>query len=107
MDKKLLKGSLSTIVLELVRREGSMYGYEITQKVRRLSDGQIRITEGALYPTLHKLEQQELLSTRTEIVDGRARKYYFITEAGQQANEKNLADTAEFMQLLQKILQLQ
>ena len=106
MDKKLLKGSLSTIVLELVRRDGSMYGYEITQKVRRLSDGQIRITEGALYPTLHKLEQQELLSTRTEVVDGRARKYYYITEAGEKANEKNLTDTAEFMQLLQKILQL-
>ena len=106
MDKKLLKGSLSTIVLELIRREGSMYGYEITQKVRRLSDAQIKITEGALYPSLHKLESEGFLSTRTEIVDGRARKYYYITEAGEVANEKNLKDTAEFMQLMQKILNL-
>ncbi len=107
MDKKLLKGSLSTIVLELIRRDGSMYGYEITQKVRRLSDGQIRITEGALYPTLHKLEQQEFLSTRTEIVDGRARKYYYVTEEGAKENEKRLKDTADFIIILRKVLQLE
>lgn len=106
MDKQLIKGSLSTIVLKLVSREGRMYGYEITQRVRQLTDGAIKLTEGALYPTLHKLEAEGLLTTKTEIVEGRARKYYYLTEEGEKETASRVNKAAAFMQHLQKLLNL-
>ena len=53
---ELLKGTLQMIVLKVLRDHGKMYGYEITQLVKELSDGMIVLTEGALYPTLHRME---------------------------------------------------
>jgi PadR family transcriptional regulator PadR len=55
-SSELLKGTLQTIILKVLKDEGKMYGYEITQKVKELSEGRIQLTEGALYPALHKLE---------------------------------------------------
>lgn len=106
MEKQLLKGSLTTIILKLVGKEGRMYGYEITQRVRQLTDGQIRLTEGALYPSLHKLEAEGYLTTRSEIVEGRARKYYYLTEEGEKVSAQKVSETAAFVQQLQKILNL-
>jgi PadR family transcriptional regulator PadR len=57
----LIKGSLKTIVLKLLKENGRMYGYEITRKVEELTDGKIKLTYGALYPVLHKLESEGIL----------------------------------------------
>lgn len=78
-----------------------MYGYEITKEVKERTAGQIHLTEGALYPVLHKLESQGVLLTDVEIADGRARKYYRLNEAG-----KALAQStqAQLMQELQTLL---
>ena len=54
----LIKGSLKTIVLKLLKEEGPMYGYDITRKVEELTEGKIKLTYGALYPILHKLESE-------------------------------------------------
>jgi len=48
---ELLKGTLQTIILKLLKDQGKMYGYEITQRVKELSAGRLALTEGALYPT--------------------------------------------------------
>ena len=60
-NSKLYKGSLTTIILKLLNEHDKMYGYEITQKVKALTKGELKITEGALYPALHKLEAEGLL----------------------------------------------
>jgi PadR family transcriptional regulator PadR len=52
----MLKGTIQTIILKLLEDNGQMYGYEITQRVKEASSGEIMLTEGALYPALHKLE---------------------------------------------------
>ena len=56
ISNDLIKGSLKTIVLKMLREEGPMHGYAITQRVEDLTEGKIRLTYGALYPVLHKLE---------------------------------------------------
>jgi PadR family transcriptional regulator PadR len=61
---ELLKGTLQTIILKVLKDHGRMYGYEITQRVKELSDSRLLLTEGALYPTLHKLEAEGLLKPR-------------------------------------------
>ena len=62
-----IKGSLSTIILKLLHDNGRMYGYEITQKVKEITQEDIQITEGALYPILHKFEAEEILMVIDQI----------------------------------------
>ena len=62
---ELLKGTLSTIILKLLADHGKMYGYEITQKVKALTDNKILIKEGSLYPALHKLLKDGLVEVET------------------------------------------
>lgn len=100
----LLKGTLKTIVMKLLAEKGEMYGYEITQIVKSLSDGKIEITEGALYPTLHKLEKEGLLRTNKVMVGKRVRKYYELTPKGNEGVRKLVSEFHEFVNLMGTIL---
>ena len=103
-SNKLLKGSLATMVLKLLEEQEKMYGYEITQKVKAITAGEIKITEGALYPTLHKLEAEGFLDTTTELVEGRVRKYYSLTKNGNAEAKSKVAELEAFLINLQKVL---
>ncbi|MEX1189208.1 MAG: PadR family transcriptional regulator [Bacteroidia bacterium] len=81
-SKELLKGTLTTIILNLLKDRGRMYGYEITQAVKEKSTGKILIREGSLYPALHKMLADGLLSTHEENIGKRIRVYYDLTEKG-------------------------
>lgn len=88
-SQELIKGTLKTIILSLLSEHDRMYGYEITQHVKDKTAGQIQLTEGALYPTLHKLEAEGFLTTEKVSIGKRVRKYYRLTETGnKQANDK-------------------
>ena len=103
-SKELMKGTLQTIILKLLSERGKMYGYEITQHVKELSDGQLVLTEGALYPTLHKLEAEGFVKTKKQIVGRRTRKYYRLTPKGKKATVSKLAEFQSFIQTMQLIL---
>ncbi|MFN4145071.1 MAG: PadR family transcriptional regulator [Runella sp.] len=103
-QQQYLKGCLSAIVLQLLKDNGRMYGYEITQRVKDLTAGQMHLTEGALYPTLHKLEAEGILTTENQLVDGRNRKYYKLTENGQKEAQSAFAELSNFLSNLQRIL---
>ena len=102
----LLKGTLQTIILKLLEDNTEMYGYEITQKVKELTIGEITLTEGALYPALHKLEADGLLETFTQVVDNRVRKYYRLTEEGGKEVTNKLSEASAFIEQLQSLLNL-
>ncbi|HWK56462.1 MAG TPA: PadR family transcriptional regulator [Parapedobacter sp.] len=103
---KLLKGTLQTIILKLLEDNDKMYGYEITQKVKQLSHGEFKLTEGALYPALHKLEAEGLLETQMEVVDGRVRKYYVLSTQGKGEVKEKMSEAAIFIEKLQLVLSL-
>ncbi|MDN5200778.1 PadR family transcriptional regulator [Fulvivirgaceae bacterium BMA10] len=103
-SKELLKGTLKTIVLKLLSENEKMYGYEITQRVKALSDGKILLTEGALYPTLHKLESEGLLVTETVSIGKRIRKYYSLTNEGVSTAEAKVNEFADFMLTMRTLL---
>lgn len=84
MDSRLLWGVVEMLILEVLS-EGPNYGYQITQRVTRRSQGYFHLTEGSLYPALHRLERQRLLSSSWSEIEGRRRKYYRLTPAGQRA----------------------
>jgi len=102
----MLKGTLQTIILKLLEDNTQMYGYEITQKVKEITAGEIKLTEGALYPALHKLEADGLLETSTEIVDNRVRKYYRLTEQGGHEVTSKVNEAEAFIEQLQALLNL-
>lgn len=105
MQSELLKGTLQTIVLKLLSENDKMYGYEITKKVKELTQGQFELTEGALYPTLHKLEAQGSLSVETVPMGKRIRKYYRLTENGKKETVAKISELEAFMLGLQQIIQ--
>lgn len=105
-SNQLIKGTLQTIVLKLLEDNERMYGYEITQKVKEITSGEIMLTEGALYPTLHKLEAEGLLETFTDIVDNRVRKYYRLTEQGGKEVTTKVKEAQSFVEQLHLLLNL-
>lgn len=100
-NSKLYKGSLSTIILKLLSETDKMYGYEITQKVKALTQGELNITEGALYPALHKLEADGVLDVEVARVDNRLRKYYKLTEKGKEETVSKLAELESYITNMQ------
>ena len=101
---EFIKGTLKTIILRLLSQKKHMYGYEITQRVAALSSNEIKLTYGALYPTLYKLEADGLLVTTTEVVDNRARKYYSLTAKGRKLAKEKVSELQRFNQILSAIL---
>ncbi len=90
-NNKLYKGTLQNIILKLLAKEVKMYGYQMTQRAKELTQGELEMTEGALYPLLHKLEDDGLITSELQNINGRDRKYYFLTEKGrkQQQTQEN------------------
>lgn len=103
-NAKLYKGSLSTIILKLLNEHDKMYGYEITQKVKEITKGELNITEGALYPSLHKLEAEGLLSVEVLKVDNRLRKYYKLTEAGTTETVNKLEELERYIKTMRTLV---
>ncbi len=101
----LYKGCLEPLVLKLLQENGRMYGYEITQKVKETSKGELSITEGALYPLLHRLESEQLIEAETENIGNRIRKYYSLTRKGKKEALQASEQLHLFIDTLQRFLQ--
>lgn len=103
-SSQLYRGSLNTIILKLLQENGKMYGYEITQKVKSITEGELNITEGALYPALHKLEAEGFLEVEIEKVDNRLRKYYKLTLNGEKESVQLLSELEAFIKNMQTVV---
>ncbi|MBX2905137.1 MAG: helix-turn-helix transcriptional regulator [Taibaiella sp.] len=106
-SSELIKGTLKTIVLKLLADNSKMYGYEITQRVKELTGDRIQLTEGALYPTLHALEQEGLVTTELEYMGKRVRKYYKLSPSGKSRSKERITEFAEFMSTMSVLLNIQ
>ncbi len=104
MNNNLYRGSLDTVIIKLLSEYGEMYGYEITKKVREMTEGKLVLTEGALYPSLHKMEANELLTVETRFVDNRNRKYYKLTKKGKSELKILIDEMNEYIDTITNIL---
>lgn len=71
------------VVLHLLAKR-EMYGYEIVKAIRETTDATLSFGEGAIYPVLHGLERDRLISSRSASVSGRTRYYYRLNRKGHQ-----------------------
>ena len=89
--KDLVQGTLDLLILKTVALE-PMHGWAIAQRIRQLSGEVLHVGQSALYPALHKLEQQGWIKAEWKLSEtNRRAKYYSLTRAGRKA----LTDEAE------------
>lgn len=78
---QLLKGTTELLVLATLNRE-RLHGYDVLQRIRAASE-ELTLSEGALYPTLHRLEARGAIAgTWEDGASGPRRRYYALTDAG-------------------------
>lgn len=80
-----IKMSLSKFFVLSALHQKPMHGYEVVQAVARMTKGCCSPTEGTVYPMLNEFEAGQYLSSRDEVVQGRARKVYGLTGKGREA----------------------
>ena len=93
---ELVQGTLDMLILKIIELE-PMHGWAIAHRIRQMSNEVLQVGQSALYPALHKLEQQGWISAEWKISENNRRaKYYSLTRAGRSA----LAKEAEQWQRL-------
>ena len=103
-SKELLKGTISVIILKLLAENEKMYGYQIAQTVKELSGNKIMIKEGSLYPALHKLKEDGLVTVETVNVGKRVRRYYSLTPKGVIVKKEKVTEIEDFIITLGNVL---
>ncbi|MGA2150007.1 MAG: PadR family transcriptional regulator [Bryobacteraceae bacterium] len=87
----LIQGTLDLLILRTLSLE-PMHGWAIARRIQQVSEDVLQVTQGALYPALHRLEQQGWLRAEWRSTDtGREAKFYALTRAGRAQLEKELA----------------
>lgn len=82
--KQTTMGTIPLLLLKLLAQE-DMYGYQIIEELYLRSNHTFALKAGSLYPVLHTLEQQGLVSSYNgDTAGGRVRKYYHLTDAGRR-----------------------
>jgi transcriptional regulator len=86
-----LQGTLDLLILKTLER-GSNHGFGVTLHIQEVSAGLLRVEEGSLYPALHRLERDGLVTSGWRVTDnGRRARYYSLTAAGR----RRLSDAEE------------
>lgn len=101
-QSQVKKGTLSFIVL-LVLNENEIYGYELIEKIKSLTN--LEIAEGTLYPLMNRLKTDNLLGSKwVEQQTGIPRKYYFLTEIGTQTLQEMKARWIDLQNKMNKLI---
>jgi PadR family transcriptional regulator, regulatory protein PadR len=101
--KSLMAASTKPIILSILQ-SGEDYGYNIIQRVKDMSGGTLEWSDGMLYPVLQRLEKERLISSQWVVSpEGRHRKYYKITPAGQTELTTQLAQWRTMIKALNLI----
>lgn len=80
-----IKMSLSKFFILRVLHQKPMHGYDIARSVERTTNGCCSPTEGTIYPVLREFEDGGYVTSFTEVVSGRERRVYTLTDKGREA----------------------
>jgi PadR family transcriptional regulator, regulatory protein PadR len=88
----LVQGTLDLLILKIVALEPA-HGWSIAHRIHQMSGDVLQVGQGALYPALHKLEQNGWISAEWAVSDNNRRaKYYTLTKAGRKALDHEAAE---------------
>jgi PadR family transcriptional regulator PadR len=104
IDSDTLYGTLSLLILRTLERE-SLHGLEIQRRIHTAAGESLQIEEGALYPALHRLERDELLTAEWGIsTKNRRAKFYSLTPAGSKHLSKAKAGWLSHVKAVLRVL---
>jgi PadR family transcriptional regulator len=103
-EPALLQGTLDLLILHALQR-GKMHGYAIAQTIHLLSDEELKVEEGSLYPALHRLELDGAISANWGVSENnRKAKYYEITRRGRKLIEQQQKTWARLSAAVDRVL---
>jgi PadR family transcriptional regulator, regulatory protein PadR len=106
-DLDLLRGTLDLLVLKSLSW-GPMHGLGVLRWIERASADRLQITEGALYPALHRMEQRGWLGADWGVTDrNREAKFYRLTAAGRRALAAQVARWSDYTETVGLVLAAQ
>jgi transcriptional regulator len=104
LESEILQGSLDLLVLKRLSA-GPMHGWGIAQDIQLLSGDALKVGQGSLYPALHRLEKQRLITSDWDTTDNNRRaKFYRLTTAGRKALAQEIEDWRRFTDAVELIL---
>ena len=103
ISKELIKGSTTMLILELLGDE-NMYGYQMIKKLSEKSENIFELKEGTLYPILHSLEENNLITSYWDNSTAKRRKYYAITEKGKKQLKERKEEWKLFSNGINKVI---
>lgn len=100
----ILRGTLDLLILNALST-GEKHGYAVSEWIERVTDGNLLVEEGTLYPALHRLERRGLVSSEWGISDNNRRaKYYALTGKGQRQLGDGAASWRRYSDAVAKVL---
>ena len=88
----LLQGTLDLLILKILALE-PLHGWAVSQRLKQVSTGILQVSDGSLYPALHKLEQKGWISAEWKTSElGRRAKFYSLTRQGRKQLDRQTAD---------------
>ncbi len=107
MAKKndILQGTLALLVLRTLTAAGRMHGYAICSHIQNVSNNQLRVEEGSLYPALHRMEQDGWLRSEWGVTEkNREARFYSITARGKKQLAEEEASWARHTDGVRRVL---
>jgi PadR family transcriptional regulator, regulatory protein PadR len=99
-----LNGVPELLILHLLSRQ-PLYGYQLAKEIRRASDEAFDFGEGCIYPVLHRLESDGVLSGRRTLVGGRSRVVYRLTSRGAARLAETRTAWRHVVEAVERVLQ--
>jgi PadR family transcriptional regulator PadR len=103
----LVQGTLDMLLLKILALE-PMNGFAVSQRLKRVSGDVLRVSEGSLYPALHKLEQEGWITAVWKTSEkGRRAKYYSLTRLGRRQLEKEAGSWDRLSTAISRVIKLE
>jgi PadR family transcriptional regulator PadR len=102
----LVQGTLDLLLLKIIALE-PLHGWAIAQRLKQVSGDVLQVSEGSLYPALHKLEQEGWITAKWRVAEtGRRAKYYTLSLAGRRELEREAAKWERLAGAISKVVRL-
>jgi len=103
----LVQGTLDLLILKILALE-PLHGWAISQRLTQVSGEVLQVSDGSLYPALHKLEQEGWIAAEWKTSElGRRAKFYSLTRLGRRQLERQAADWARLSGAITRVVGLQ
>src|SRR4051794_40445223 len=102
----LLQGTLDLLILRTLQN-GAMHGWSISERIQQISRDVLQVNQGSLYPAMHRLEHQGLISAEWGVSElGRRARFYKLTAKGQKQLEAETENWARLSDAIGRVLKL-